>query len=190
MRFITHLTLLASALYASAADFEEQASALRGFVTKGGHNLVAPIALEEEDSSTISLTADLDSESDSTKLDLDLGLGLKKRNCIDAETWWVDSNGDNCDWYDDDNSRCDNAKKWENNQLTAKDVCCACNGGIKPSNNKCKDYNSWKDENGNGCDWYNDKDPDKKCGKWAKANAKGGLSANDQCCICGGGKEN
>lgn len=165
MRFITLLTLLASALYASASN---KASSLRGSIDDPNHL----IALKGDES--ISVTAD-------SPPDL-------QKYCIETETWWVDANGDGCDWYEDDKSRCDKAHKWVNNDLDATDVCCKCGGGKTPNSN-CKNDKYWRDANGNKCSWYGNRNPKKYCGDWADDNKKGGYSANDKCCICGGSRD-
>ena len=168
MRFITLLTILASAFYASASDdsVASRKESLRGFIKD--HNFVT----FENDS--ISVTAD-------SPQDL--------QNCIDSETWWVDANGDNCDWYRKNKSRCNKASDWINNDLDATDVCCACKGGTKPNNSKCRDDKNWSDAKSNKCSWYASRNPNKVCGSYARKQNKGGYNANDLCCICGGSRK-
>jgi hypothetical protein len=48
----------------------------------------------------------------------------------------------------------------------------------------CVNYANWKDEDGNGCDFYFAGD---RCRLYGSTSVPGGFSANEACCVCDGG---
>jgi hypothetical protein len=50
----------------------------------------------------------------------------------------------------------------------------------------CEDFPNWKDADGNGCDIYED---ERCCAKFGKSENEEGISADEACCVCGGGDE-
>ena len=98
-----------------------------------------------------------------------LRAALKTGMCEDGEG--VDSFGDGCDWYDDNESGCGN---YDTEDFSAADECCACGGG---EDGDCADGDG-VDSFGDGCDWY-DANPS-GCGSYDTAD----FVAEDECCAC------
>ncbi|CAB9512952.1 expressed unknown protein [Seminavis robusta] len=101
---------------------------------------------------------------------------------------WTDSFGDGCVWYLYGN-HCDvygNANEGEDG-TTARESCCGCGGGEVQSDS-CFDTPGWVDGAQDDCSWY---ELDGRCttfgGSDVVASAVDGTTANEACCVCGGG---
>ena len=116
--------------------------------------------------------------------------------CWDVPNWY-DSTGDGCLWYQTKDNGCSlfGSQFPNTDGLTANDACCGCGGGLSqaPSSSEevvdppsCSDdpFN-WFDEKGLGCDWYSNED--RNCVEFGGHVGFKGLTANEACCVCGGG---
>ena len=122
--------------------------------------------------------------------------------CFDVADW-VDSQGDDCSWYSNDDSKCATyGDMYKSSGHTASMACCRCGGGVhvaafaSPSaapiadsanDGKCYDDLVWRDKFGHGCDWYA-VDPRARDSSGTKClDAFGIPSGQNECCVCGGG---
>ena len=114
----------------------------------------------------------------------------KEYKCIDLQIPkpWPERN---CEWFVEDPGRCDrfgdseiliggeNSDLWHR---TAKDVCCACKGGMS----HCNDYTiGWRDSHPKEPYTCNQYDKMGRCDKDGMGFISYGHSARTQCCICG-----
>jgi len=127
--------------------------------------------------------------------------------CVDDPKNWYDSDGEdfNCEWYATDNHCTEHGNGYANNAKTARQACCACNGGTEvevvlnsdqitattDSNDECRDVPNWHDDGGDryDCPWYS-LDTEENCSRWGNLDGRFCLSANQACCSCGGGDTN
>jgi hypothetical protein len=117
--------------------------------------------------------------------------------CVDF--LWKDELGDSCDWYAEGNNCAVHGRFWPNWGKTANVACCVCGGGmstklisakVKEVDNNdptCKDTRGWKDSLGYGCSFYAQGD---NCEKYGSSYKHWSKTANDACCVCGGGSLN
>lgn len=72
--------------------------------------------------------------------------------------------------------------------VTANLACCACGGGTTAGEDDngdvCSDKPGWNDIVGDTCLWYAN---DNNCAQWGLVTDLNGVSANEACCVCGGG---
>ncbi len=121
---------------------------------------------------------------------------------------WIDNYGEGCEWYSYSRSVCGYGLIYEGSMGPASENCCICGGGStyvaptprptrapivspppspRPTQSPaCKDTPGWRDLFSNGCEWY--------LGAvfcdLLSDSYKGDMgSANDNCCVCGGGKD-
>ena len=131
---------------------------------------------------------------------------------IDCE--WVTEGGD--DWWYDDESMCSVLDYLiDENGVRVSEACCACGGGNirdpsspsgSPSKSNhptvtssptfdCVDIDGWLDYYGDGCAWYEGNDLDDlfyddkqtHCDNWGETSGTLDYTANEACCVCGGG---
>ena len=69
--------------------------------------------------------------------------------------------------------------------LTANEACCECGGGTATLPPKCYDTSGWVDSYGDGCTWY--EAFANRCESWGTDVGADGQTANQACCVCGGG---
>jgi len=137
--------------------------------------------------------------------------------CIDSPVGWYDVDGPNfdCNWY----ASKDNCEIYgddhENEGMTANEACCVCGGGDKlmpttspiaiptpsptaiptpspngPSGSTCIDNPiDWYDSGGEffDCIWYGS--DASYCANWGDLFENFNATANQACCVCGGGDE-
>ena len=99
------------------------------------------------------------------------GISPTPTHCDDTNTsWYGDSTGDGCEWYDSYPSTCGSYDTYE---FYANSMCCSCGGG------SCHDSNgSGADWGGDGCDWYVGMEA--YCGLYDDSD----FIANEMCCAC------
>lgn len=118
-------------------------------------------------------------------------------SCQDKANWH-DSDGPefNCEWYAEGSNCADFGMEFENLGATANEACCVCQGessstgGGSGGGSSCSDNPpGWHDADGFDfdCDWYAEED---NCAVFGDYFANFGKTANEACCICGGGSEN
>eukprot|EP00939_MAST-03C_sp_MAST-3C-sp1_P000514 g514.t1 len=120
-----------------------------------------------------------DADFDSDHLCCDCG-GGRLENCTVLSSQAQDSQGNGCDFYDEDPGKCG---LFDDGSFTASVFCCGCGGG---KNSRCvnNDNNgALKDSNGYTCKDYDLHLPSFKCGLYDDAD----FSAIELCCKCGGG---
>jgi len=115
---------------------------------------------------------------------------------------WKDAYNDDCKWYAENDPTCNLATCCaDEDGITAASACCSCGGGstgsgssgqnppvnTAPISGTCTDMAGWTDQEGFDCSWYEQFSPD-SCNQWGSCCANGGYTANEACCICGGGK--
>mmetsp|Transcript_14969 Transcript_14969/g.36470 ORF Transcript_14969/g.36470 Transcript_14969/m.36470 type:complete len:652 (+) Transcript_14969:1978-3933(+) len=118
-----------------------------------------------------------------------------------------DIGGDGCDWYESSNGGCALAGAFVNaNGISAHEACCICGGGdgsnidngdntgngdgggtTDDGGNDCTNNAEWVDGGGDGCDWYEANEAYNACSLALAYSNADGVSANDACCVCGGG---
>lgn len=102
---------------------------------------------------------------------------------------WHDADGPtyDCDWYAKEGNCAAYGNSYAFAGYTAKQACCACGGG-----GACSDrpgwYGQWYDKDGPtyNCAWYA-QDPSRRCSQFGGSRDNFGYTANEACCICGGG---
>jgi len=121
--------------------------------------------------------------------------------CVDTP-FTFDGNG--CDWYEkNEEPGCPDTKKNLGDMASPVLHCCYCGGGShtlpptispKPSSSPtssanptkfCLDTPNWKDDEGDGCDWWEDND-EPGCPEYGWITGDMGYAKNN-CCYCGGG---
>eukprot|EP00814_Leptocylindrus_danicus_P011766 CAMPEP_0116027048 /NCGR_PEP_ID=MMETSP0321-20121206/14349_1 /TAXON_ID=163516 /ORGANISM="Leptocylindrus danicus var. danicus, Strain B650" /LENGTH=217 /DNA_ID=CAMNT_0003500233 /DNA_START=18 /DNA_END=668 /DNA_ORIENTATION=+ len=132
------------------------------------------------------------------------------QTCVDVPNW-TDAEGDGCDFYaalsDDDEYMGEPLCEvygdcCTNDGHTAQTACCACGGG-STFLETCQSDADFQDCDGNTCEWYEqeigvdgvddyyDDVMDTRCWLFADdatcADPVTGKTANDACCVCGGG---
>lgn len=112
--------------------------------------------------------------------------------CYDSPSGWYDIDGPtfNCAWYSQ-GTRCETYGDFYQNQgKTANQACCACGGGSNqppPPGTCVDDPFGWYDSDGPtyNCAWYAQ---GTRCQSFGDSYANFGKTANQACCVCGGGK--
>mmetsp|Transcript_27774 Transcript_27774/g.41025 ORF Transcript_27774/g.41025 Transcript_27774/m.41025 type:complete len:306 (-) Transcript_27774:141-1058(-) len=124
---------------------------------------------------------------------------------------------DDFEYYDDDIDEADNRCTWYGNDgefrgETANEACCVCGGGyiepnvpsfspaftMEPTEIPCYDVPGWHsaDKDIFTCEWYGnpvgdddyyDTEGDTRCGLFGEDEPNFGYTANQACCVCGGG---
>jgi len=107
-------------------------------------------------------------------------------SCVDDPQGWYDSEGPeySCSWYAQDYNCAEYGNDYENFGKTAKQACCACNGGAIST---CSDSpQGWYDSDGPtfSCAWYSE---GSNCEEFGDSFANFGKTANQACCVCDGG---
>ncbi|GFH50147.1 hypothetical protein CTEN210_06623 [Chaetoceros tenuissimus] len=109
---------------------------------------------------------------------------------------WFDSYGVTCDFYfAEENCDLFGSVDAGPSGLTANDACCICGGGVgnyptvAPTVSNaptitCDDVTDWIDSYDDNCSWYDSKG---SCESFGSIPGRSGLTANEACCICGGG---
>ena len=95
-------------------------------------------------------------------------------------------------WYDDNDSLCMFDYLVDEDDVKASDACCACGGGhdrniLLPTAppTVCVDATWFDVINNYDCDFF---DPDYDCDIYGEVAINWlGMSANEACCVCGGG---
>jgi len=137
-------------------------------------------------------------------------------SCSDDPEGWYDSDGDtySCEWYANSNSCASFGDIYANFGKTDYQACCACGGGARgtaptkttvsptvspsksittppsaPPTEVCTDSpEDWHDSNGTAfnCDWYGNGTD--RCSNFGDVYENDGKTANQACCVCGGGR--
>jgi len=120
-------------------------------------------------------------------------------DCVDSPGWY-DGDGPeyDCEWYASNNGCEDGGGDCcRNDGKTANEACCVCGGGsgsngsitLAPAETgTCEDSpRDWKDTDEDDCTWYAQKDD--RCDIFGSYSNNDGKSANEVCCVCGGGVE-
>jgi hypothetical protein len=111
--------------------------------------------------------------------------------CTDSPMGWFDGLGSkyNCIWYAQDNNCETYGNDTPNFGKTANEACCACGGGSTSSDDPvCSDtIDGWVDSLGDSCDWYAGYSEVDRCYLYGNGHANQGATANEVCCVCGGG---
>merc|ERR1712137_418830 len=98
---------------------------------------------------------------------------------------WHDAKNRTCKWYAN-GFRCATLGEWNfNDGFVADSACCVCGGGCV---DKALDAGAeWYDSQPAGmhCSWYAVGD---RCAQFGHTHRNHGLTANEACCACGGGK--
>jgi hypothetical protein len=108
-------------------------------------------------------------------------------SCVDIKPDWADSDGDDCNTYATDGV-CDQfGGCCEKDGLTARINCCACGGGVQSGDSEvCEDIDPhWLDFEGDDCEDYA---LNQYCSSWGSFSSNNEITADENCCICGGGK--
>jgi hypothetical protein len=110
---------------------------------------------------------------------------IAPNGCTDDPPNWYDRDGPrfNCDWYAQDNY-CDvYGDMYENFGTTANLACCTC----QPEPECLDTMEGWYDSYGDtfDCAWYSRHSS--FCETYGDAFANFDLTANENCCVCGGG---
>jgi outer membrane biosynthesis protein TonB len=105
---------------------------------------------------------------------------------------WEDSNGVRCDSYEHDNACDPYGHNYVNDGKTANQACCLCGGGETKPLTVCTDSSlsqdptlPWEDNAGFTCDSYSNGNA---CDIYGHLYANDGKTANQACCLCGGGE--
>lgn len=101
----------------------------------------------------------------------------QESECYDTNGESKDSFNDTCDWYEGE-SRASYCGSFDDNDFSARDHCCACNGGCFDITNGVTDASS------NSCNFYENNT--EYCGR----NDDSVFSASSLCCNCNGGCRN
>ncbi|KAL7469316.1 hypothetical protein ACHAXS_009583 [Conticribra weissflogii] len=121
-------------------------------------------------------------------------------DCQDSPVGWYDILGRNCAWYGEDPTNCDvYGNQYKNFGKTAQSACCVCGGQqfgeridnvanspVSEESKTCWDQPNWYDSTGDGCGWY---ERGNNCESYGSQfpSYREGLTANEACCVCGGG---
>jgi hypothetical protein len=97
---------------------------------------------------------------------------------------WSDSDGDDCNFYAQDGACYVYGSCCKNDGYTANDACCVCGGGSSTGTDPCVDVPGWSDSYGDDCNFYAQ---DGACYLYGSCCENDGYTANDACCVCGGG---
>jgi hypothetical protein len=95
---------------------------------------------------------------------------------------WKDDQGRGCDFYDENPSFCESTGDQRFMDYTANELCCGCDGGCLNSDD------GWHDNGGPTftCEWY--AQGPSRCEFYGHLFEDDlGFTANDICCVCGGG---
>lgn len=107
-------------------------------------------------------------------------LTLASSKCTNFTRGFTDSTNDGCEWYDRYPEACG---AFDTADFKAKEMCCACDGGITHAADICTDTNGdFGDLAGDKCSWYAEY-PD-SCGLYDTED----FIAKQMCCACEGGK--
>ena len=106
--------------------------------------------------------------------------------CVDNPQGWYDIDGPtySCPWYAQGSNCASYGSGYANFGKTANQACCACGGGLITT---CTDNPvGWYDIDGPtySCAWYAQ---GSNCASYGNAYANFGKTANQACCVCGGG---
>jgi hypothetical protein len=104
--------------------------------------------------------------------------------CADDPLGWYDRDGPtfNCDWYAEGNNCVLYGDSYERLGTTANEACCSCQ-------QDCSDtMEGWYDIDGAtyNCAWYSNSN---YCKAYGDSYENFDLTANENCCVCGGGGE-
>ncbi len=132
--------------------------------------------------------------------------GLQDDSCTDLPDGWYDKSGDNCAWYAEGTNCHDYGSQNRNFGKTANQACCACGGGssaladfdmnmgdgdqeapaagVELDDIGCYDFPDFRDNVGDGCMWYAQ---GINCEYYGAQFRSEMGTANEACCICGGG---
>eukprot|EP00557_Chaetoceros_sp_GSL56_P013945 CAMPEP_0176484408 /NCGR_PEP_ID=MMETSP0200_2-20121128/4438_1 /TAXON_ID=947934 /ORGANISM="Chaetoceros sp., Strain GSL56" /LENGTH=518 /DNA_ID=CAMNT_0017880879 /DNA_START=71 /DNA_END=1627 /DNA_ORIENTATION=+ len=101
--------------------------------------------------------------------------------------YYFDQYGDKCAWYGVSAERCDafGDTAVGTSGLTPNEACCECGGGTTSPPPKCNDTLGWTDSFGDSCTWY--EVFANLCDDYGTTVGTDGQTANDACCVCGGG---
>jgi len=135
-------------------------------------------------------------------------------SCTDSPPGWSDSTGPNydCEYYAVNNNCAKFGDMYENNGTTANQACCVCGGGEDGSNSSptsspvakpltssptstpvsCTDSPpGWSDSTGPNydCEYYEYYALNNNCAKFGDMYENNGATANQACCVCGGGED-
>ena len=116
-------------------------------------------------------------------------------DCVNTDKYYIDDSGNyvQCDWFDEDPSRCDAhlgsshvsyLYGTDSVNIPPEEGCCACGGGSSGSSNEtCVDVAGWEPSfyPGYDCTYPG------ICDSYAAYPSSGGLTSLDACCVCGGG---
>jgi len=108
--------------------------------------------------------------------------------CTDNPLGWYDIDGStySCTWYAQGSNCATYGNGYANFGKTANQACCACGGGFLST---CTDNPlGWYDIDGPtySCSWYAQ---GSNCATYGNSYANFGKTANQACCICGGGSK-
>eukprot|EP00979_Chaetoceros_neogracilis_P011724 scaffold2958_cov177-Chaetoceros_neogracile.AAC.1 len=111
--------------------------------------------------------------------------------CADDPLGWYDIVGDNCAWYAEGNRCASYGDSYENFGTTANVACCTCqqDNNNDDDSSSCSDtMEGWYDIDGAtyNCAWYSYSN---YCEAYGDSYDNFGLTANENCCVCGGGGE-
>ena len=106
--------------------------------------------------------------------------------CVDNPQGWYDIDGPtySCPWYAQGSNCATYGNSYANFGKTANQACCVCGGGIVST---CTDNPvGWYDIDGPtySCSWYAQ---GSNCASFGNSYANFGKTANQACCVCGGG---
>eukprot|EP00979_Chaetoceros_neogracilis_P017655 scaffold10260_cov266-Chaetoceros_neogracile.AAC.68 len=135
-------------------------------------------------------------------------------SCTDSPPGWSDSTGPNfdCEYYALNNNCAKFGDMYENSGATANQACCVCGGGEDGSNSSptsspvAKPFTSgptstpvsctdsppgWSDSTGPNydCEYYEYYALNNNCAKFGDMYENNGATANQACCVCGGGED-
>jgi hypothetical protein len=118
--------------------------------------------------------------------------------CTNFPSGWSDITGPNfdCEYYAQDDNCAKFGDDFENIGATANQACCVCGGGKDTSNPSptsspvfCTDSPpGWSDSTGPNydCEYYA---VNNNCAKFGDMYEVNGVTANQACCVCGGGED-
>lgn len=103
---------------------------------------------------------------------------------VDWPSNWMDTDGDECSWYEENADRCDVAHLHEIGH-SASQSCVTCGGGVYRYNGKRNYPVGWIDADGYDCEDYAEDAP-RSC-VFNVVPDTNGMTAVDACVVCGGG---
>jgi len=115
-------------------------------------------------------------------------VSVQPPTCTDNPLGWYDIDGPtySCSWYAQGSNCATYGNSYANFGKTANQACCACGGGVVST---CTDNPlGWYDIDGPtySCSWYAQ---GSNCATYGNSYANFGKTANQACCVCGGGSK-